>query len=874
MLASSPALAPSRSPAPAATSSKPSPSSSKAQDIWDFDSLPSSTSNVKNNNPANSKTQITTQSSKPQQSSQRQPQTQPQSKPKPKSQDPFDFDSFEDPGDSQGSALGGEDFEDELDFLGEGHKSQSKSQAKNSRQSSVGEDDILGALAAPAQPQTKNNRLTSNGSSSSSRVPSPADGSRSQLQSRRGPGSNVASSKQRSTSPPPHIVGQLVEMGFGPVEARKALSQTDSGIDVQAAAEILVGNAAGGSGRDRRNQNREDDEERSEGSEEERDRQLAWELQREEEERGKQTRRFGNGTEGRDSSNQGRGGRRPAQAPRREDSRDGDETSTPDWQKQADQLYNQAQEIGTSVFNKANAFWSSAKAQAQKALEERAAASQNSGGESGRSSPATAGSERARSRRWGTSSNSRADRTKEWEGKPRWMVEAEEAEGKAAAAAVESQGSSQTPSGDTAGGGFKDSDEEQDQAQPSQKAPARKQADSKLPPRRTPTEEPQPQKSQDLWDLPPESSSSKPRASPSSANGPPSRKVQPSSRSPQPSVPKVSRVLISEDQTDSASFISKVSQLKISGNECFKKGSYGEAEQFYSKALEILPEKSLRRIPLLNNRSNSRLKNGDSRNAIRDSSEILSIILPNSDVNSKSLIYNPNSDSDLPRHLLLEVNLRDSWSKALLRKAQAEEILEKWVSARSSWLSLERFEKEFGSGKSGVQNMRSSRDGISRCEKMMSGGGKDSSANSNVGGPSSSTSSNLKAKSAAASRASKSAAEAVRRAEAAGRERVRAENAAADAEDAAKFALKDKVDERINEWKKGKENNVRALVASVDSMTWAELNWKKIGMHELITDVQVKKGYTRAIAKLHPDKVSFRTEMVEQKAELLLLMRD
>jgi hypothetical protein len=36
---------------------------------------------------------------------------------------------------------------------------------------------------------------------------------------------------------------------------------------------------------------------------------------------------------------------------------------------------------------------------------------------------------------------------------------------------------------------------------------------------------------------------------------------------------------------------------------------------------------------------------------------------------------------------------------------------------------------------------------------------------------------------------------------------------------------------------------------------WPELGWQKVGMAELVSSNQVKIRYTKAIAKLHPDKV-------------------
>jgi len=56
-------------------------------------------------------------------------------------------------------------------------------------------------------------------------------------------------------------------------------------------------------------------------------------------------------------------------------------------------------------------------------------------------------------------------------------------------------------------------------------------------------------------------------------------------------------------------------------------------------------------------------------------------------------------------------------------------------------------------------------------------------------------------------------------------------------------------------WKSGKENNLRALVASLENVLWPELGWVKVGMRELVTPSQVKIRYTKAIAKVHPDKV-------------------
>lgn len=83
------------------------------------------------------------------------------------------------------------------------------------------------------------------------------------------------------------------------------------------------------------------------------------------------------------------------------------------------------------------------------------------------------------------------------------------------------------------------------------------------------------------------------------------------------------------------------------------------------------------------------------------------------------------------------------------------------------------------------------------------------------------------------------------------------------------MAHKDSVDARIAAWTAGKKDNVRALLASIDDpalqLVWPELRWKKVGLHELITDAQVKRAYARAIARLHPDKLSPSNTSVEQR---------
>ncbi|KAJ1659541.1 auxilin-like clathrin-binding protein required for normal clathrin function [Dispira simplex] len=75
-------------------------------------------------------------------------------------------------------------------------------------------------------------------------------------------------------------------------------------------------------------------------------------------------------------------------------------------------------------------------------------------------------------------------------------------------------------------------------------------------------------------------------------------------------------------------------------------------------------------------------------------------------------------------------------------------------------------------------------------------------------------------------------------------------------EDNQRHQLKDSVDFRLAQWQQGKEGNLRALLASVDTVLWPQLAWKKVGLHELVSNAQVKRTYLRAISKVHPDKLN------------------
>ncbi|PWN35383.1 uncharacterized protein FA14DRAFT_172027 [Meira miltonrushii] len=743
---------------------------------------------------------------------------------KPASKDPFDFSEFEDPADFQSSALGGGG---DVEQSGRRPAQAKNGHADNSRtrrgkasllgDSSLEEDSILGSLGRPAKPLSS----TFDDAFGDEEAPK-----------------LTQSRKAGTSSPPPHVIGQVVEMGFSPQQARDALSQTPGGQNVQAALEILLQGSRGQPGRGTPNADRD--------TEEERDRKFAERLQREE-----QLRQSGRS---RDDDDAGFSRRRQGE---NESSR----SETPvDWQKQADQLYAQASVLGANMFSKANALWSTAKTQAQRALDEHNGGSgAGSATGSGRSSPA-AGSDRARSRRWAVPSRDGGQR-KEWQGKPKWMVDAENEDQDAPGVerTVQEDGKREHRKGSS----FRDDfDGEEDHAPPffdrsqAAKDKARVVEEQRASPRTQPP-------AADLWGSSNGATSQQRKTSPAEVPQATKKNTTPSwmsgNRSSTPqngtkvkeAVAKRQRQLIA----DEAGAIQTASRHKQRGNELFKRGAYGEAEVAYGAALSALDAnpRSIRRVVLLNNRANARLKNGDAKGALDDTLAILHlIVVEEGKKSSPFLLFRPSEEVPLPLPEYAEVNLREGYAKALLRRAQAEEMLERWDPALSVWSLLEKYEREEGSGANGVSNMRAAKEGKGRCDKMLKGGDVNGTI---AQGPK--PVNNARVRAAAAS--------AVAKAEAKVKERLRAENAATAQEEATKDSLRDSVDGRILAWKNGKENNVRALLASLHEVVWPGLGWKKVGMHELVMDNQVKKVYMRAIGRLHPDKLTPKSNTIEER---------
>ncbi|KAI3626796.1 SWA2 [Malassezia furfur] len=530
----------------------------------------------------------------------------------------------------------------------------------------------------------------------------------------------------------------LVEMGFAPDAARRALAQTPSGVDIEAALMTLT-----------------DERDAAVPAVEEEE---AVYTRVEHDAEFTTTRIAAQRTE--------RTLQAPAWAQR---------AATPDWQKQADQLRAQATELGSTMLKNANAFWGNAKAQAQRALDEpRGSAATRGGGGGAAMQPS-------------------AKKPVDYSGKPRWMQEAEEHEARA------SRTASPAPEN-----GAREAVAQRPTAAPaSSAAPSTSKA-----PRPTPA----PAAARPL-PHPPRSARCRTRGA----------------RAGDPAPALLRRPLVNDD----AASVQRAANLKAAGNAAFQRGAYGEAEEHYTKALGALDPASIYRVPLLNNRANVRLKNGDSDGAAADCTASMAlIVLPGMHAGDGTPVYRPEREA--PLDAKYGINLREAYGKSVSQRARAYEAREKWAQAQQDWNALLVYERTEGSGvRTGDAHRRAAADGVARCDKMLRPAPKPAAPQPGAGA-------------APRPAAAAAAGAAAQRASDAGRDRA-----------------------KLDAWTSGKRGNVRALLCSVDDpqygLLWPALQWKKVQLHELVTDAQVKRAFTRAIAKLHPDKLKPSTTSVEQR---------
>ncbi|KAL8812996.1 MAG: hypothetical protein Q9223_007156 [Gallowayella weberi] len=283
------------------------------------------------------------------------------------------------------------------------------------------------------------------------------------------------------------------------------------------------------------------------------------------------------------------------------------------------------------------------------------------------------------------------------------------------------------------------------------------------------------------------------------------------------------------------------------GTLAFRRGDYAEAATHYSSALAPLPPTHPLSIPLLTNRALSHLKTGDPKNCIADSNTALDLIGPSRGV-GEVVELGDEGTKDMFTY----------WDKAMTRQAEALEQLERWADAGAIWKSC----VEAGVG--GATSVA----GRNRCRKFIRGPSQPSTASKPTVArkpPAPKPKPKLKPTSALEDLSGTTSSTSIVDADSAEAvTRLRAANLEAERLDDERFALSDKVSERVTRWRSGKEGNLRALLASLDGVLWEGSGWKKVGMGELILANKVKVVYMKGIGKVHPDKLP-TTATTEQR---------
>lgn len=267
-------------------------------------------------------------------------------------------------------------------------------------------------------------------------------------------------------------------------------------------------------------------------------------------------------------------------------------------------------------------------------------------------------------------------------------------------------------------------------------------------------------------------------------------------------------------------------QHRLAGTEMYKKGDYASAHESYTSSLSALPQEHPITIVLFCNRALTSLKNGMPKAAVEDADKALAIIGPGRG-EGETIDFGTGGTGDVK-------GMKEFWGKALTRKAEALEQMERWKDAGQVWREC----VEAGVG--GATAMQ----GRQRCEKALA----PKPAPSARPAP-------AKPKPVAKPKSALSDLSGPKNTEAV--DRLRAANAAAEKADDEKFALADVVDARISKWRDGRADNLRALLGSLDQVLWENSGWKKVGMHELVVNSKVKIAYMKAIGKTHPDKVCY-----------------
>ncbi|KAG0166764.1 hypothetical protein DFQ30_006803 [Apophysomyces sp. BC1015] len=297
-------------------------------------------------------------------------------------------------------------------------------------------------------------------------------------------------------------------------------------------------------------------------------------------------------------------------------------------------------------------------------------------------------------------------------------------------------------------------------------------------------------------------------------------KQVPIATTPTPKVSKRTRPLVEA----SAEALSIANTERQHGNEQFKLGQFGDAEASYSRAIEALPSGHDLIVLLSNNRALVRLKIGEHKKCISDCEAAIEMSRCSGDGSGESGG--------------VTIQWQEQIIKALHRKAEALEHLEKYQEALKVYEELVVLE--------GSQNVKLNH-ALARCRKVTAPNTPKKKPSAPVKKAASSKNDvNYLFEPPMASdeiNNSKAVAE------------IRAKASQQEAEEIERLEKIDAVNAQLLQWKAGKEQNLRALLATLDVLLWPGAQWNGTQMSELINPKRCKIVYLKAIGKVHPDKL-------------------
>jgi len=286
----------------------------------------------------------------------------------------------------------------------------------------------------------------------------------------------------------------------------------------------------------------------------------------------------------------------------------------------------------------------------------------------------------------------------------------------------------------------------------------------------------------------------------------------------------------------------QVNEIKEKGNAIFKSGDFAHARDLYNEAIKLLPVGHPLTIPLLNNRGACYLKMDSFKPCIEDCTAVLEL--------------NPND------------------IKATLRRAQAYEALEQLDKAYADYKAVLSLDPSTLAASQGTQRVTKAKQTLekSKTEEAKPKPAKEveisliheeapakPKASVSTIDLSNSKPGDFSMFENLSSNRPDPEPESAKPFVTQGMNMRQLEEQNRKFEDAEREMYQDEVNRKILGWRQRKEDNIRALLSTLNLVLWEGVEWKNVSLAELVTPAQVKVAYMKACNKVHPDKVQNQT---------------